>query len=341
MRIGVRAEPVHLLGVLDEGKHAAGRGRTRRVVPRRGDDHVVAVALVLGQPVPVEARVGDHRRHVVGRVFPPLPAELREVVLEVPDHVDQRRRLEGALHVRVRRAEHLLRQLQHQRLVALRDPQDRHDHAQRIPHRDVLEEVALAPEFSESVHVLRGEFVDTARQASQVLAPEPLLRERAVPRMVRIVHLHQGADEVPAAHQLLHDGVQHPRPENRSRVVDEKPVVALHQLDVGVAGQRPERLEAVGLHPANGVVLPQPGELLVDPGLVAPVPGINETVVQRGRLGEDLYRHGNLPWFGGSSDAATPSDTLGTAILHRSRAQCTVGGYTASRSNAAAMSDFV
>ena len=196
--VGVGTQLGQFVGVFDERQQAAGNGRTGGVVAGGGDDLVVAIGFQVRDRLPVDARVGDHAGHVVRRLGAAAAAEVAEVGLEVPHRIDQRVRLEGALIVGIGGAEQLLGELHHQRLVGLRHPEDRHDHPQRVPDGHVLDEVALAAEAGQPVHVLGGQLVDAALKLAQVLAPEPGLGQHPVAAVLRIVHGHQGADQVPA-----------------------------------------------------------------------------------------------------------------------------------------------
>jgi hypothetical protein len=66
----------------------------------------------------------------------------------------------------VRRAEQALRELQHQRLVAGRHPEDAHDHPQGERHREIRRQVALATEVDEALGVLLRDLVDRGLEAT-------------------------------------------------------------------------------------------------------------------------------------------------------------------------------
>ena len=85
----VVAQPLQLVGVLDQRVQPAGHRRRRRVVAGRGDDHVVRDRLHHAERLAVDRGVGDRRRQVVGRVGPALLGELREVDEEVVDDGDE------------------------------------------------------------------------------------------------------------------------------------------------------------------------------------------------------------------------------------------------------------
>ena len=94
----------------------------------RGDDHVVAHLLEVGDWCVVDAAVGDERREVVGGMRLALGGQLAEVAVEVHDHVDHLLgRQHRALQVGVFGAEQLLGELDHPRVVGLGQAEDRQD----------------------------------------------------------------------------------------------------------------------------------------------------------------------------------------------------------------------
>ncbi len=132
-----------LVRILDECVQAAGDGRAGGVVTGGGDDEIVRHRFDIGQRFAVDAGVGDRRREILGRMF----AARRGHRVEVLEHVQQRRQLipfgGAALELAVVAAEQLLGQLEHAREVGFREAQQRHDHVERVIHRDLLGEVAF------------------------------------------------------------------------------------------------------------------------------------------------------------------------------------------------------
>ena len=98
----------------------AGHRRRRRVVAGGGDDHVVRDRLHHAERLAVERGVGDDRRQVVGRVGPAVLGQLGEVDEEVVDDGDRGPPSLAPGQLLVGRAEQLLGQLQHARVVATR-----------------------------------------------------------------------------------------------------------------------------------------------------------------------------------------------------------------------------
>jgi hypothetical protein len=94
---------------------------------------------------------------VVGGVRLAVGGDAVEVGHEVGDGLDDaRQHVVVALEVFVLRAEQLLGEPQHARVVALGQAEDGEDHVQRVLHRDVAGEVALAAELDHLVDRCAG-----------------------------------------------------------------------------------------------------------------------------------------------------------------------------------------
>ena len=249
---------------------------------RRRDDCVVTVRFQFRNGHAVDQPVRDHRSDVVLRMRAPRRGELREVRLEVAHNIENVFGLKRAAHVRVAGAEQFLRELEHDRLIAFGHTENRHDHAQRIPNRHVLDEVAFAAEVGHPVDVLLRQRIDPALQLAQVRPHEPRLREHAVLGVIRIVHLHQRADEVAPAEHLLHHPSDRRRPQGRARVVDETGLVQLDVFDISVFRDRPERLETLGRQPPDRIVGAQPAQITVNALLIAPDNRVDQLTIQFG-----------------------------------------------------------
>ena len=246
---------------------------------------------MFGDGFSIDAGIGNQTGHIVGGIGAAAATQVREICLEIRHHVRERGSIEGTPRVRVRTAEQFLGQFHHERLIAFRDAEDRHDHPQRIPDRDILDEVALAAEIGEAIHIFPGQLLDTIRKHEQVGSCEPLLRQRPVATVFGIVHRHQGANEVPPSRELQNDRIQELGAQERARIVDEQCLVAFDRPDIGMAGDGPERFEAVRRHLSNRRVLAQPGELRVHPVLVRPAGWTDDGRVQLRRFGKDLRFH--------------------------------------------------
>jgi hypothetical protein len=70
--------------MLDQRLKTSGDRRAGGVVARGGDDDVVGHGVHVGQRLAIDARIGDRRREVLGRVS----AASRRDRVEVPEHVD-------------------------------------------------------------------------------------------------------------------------------------------------------------------------------------------------------------------------------------------------------------
>ena len=77
---------LELIGMLDERVQPAGDRRAGGVVARGGDDDVVGHGVHVGQRLAVDARVGDGRGEVLGRVFAPRCGQRGEVPEQVVQH---------------------------------------------------------------------------------------------------------------------------------------------------------------------------------------------------------------------------------------------------------------
>ena len=104
---------------------------------RRGGDDIIAHGLGVGQRLAVDLGIGDNRGQIAGRPRATLLGEGREIAHHRVDRgeiqlgvvVLQAQPCVGArAEFRIGRAEHLLRQLQHQALVFCRQAKDFHDH---------------------------------------------------------------------------------------------------------------------------------------------------------------------------------------------------------------------
>ena len=254
----------------------------------RGDDDVVARRFELGNRRPVDLRIGDHRGQIVARIDLAVLGDAGEVGLEVLHDVADREQIEGALYVRIRRTEELLRELQHEWLVLGRHAQDLHHHAQRIPDRDVLDEVALPTEIRHPVDGLAREGVDGILHPRQALPREESRRQHPVLHVIRIVHLHQRTHEMPAACQALDGLGDHHRRERWPRIVDETSLVTLYLHHVRMTGDGVERFEAFRLQAPDRIVLAQPRQQVMDTGLVTPGDGVDKQIVEFRRSRRDV-----------------------------------------------------
>lgn len=244
---------------------------------RGGDDHVVAHLFEPWQRRAIDPRLGNDRREVVPRVGAAIFGNSAEVAFEVVHHASEglcvvgrlTRRRSGAGRIWILWAEQLLGEPQHARLVLLGHTEDLHDHMQRIEHGHVRDEIAAAAERRHAVHRRAGDRTDAGFKLAQIAGEEPSLGQGAVLRMLRGVHLHQALDQVrAAARDAPHKGVALAVGQGRLSVaVVEQVRLALDIEDVGVLGNHPERIEALGSGEAKGVVRTKPAEGVMDPAI--------------------------------------------------------------------------
>ena len=165
-------------------------------------------------------------------------------------------------------AEHLLGQLEHPREVFLGQPEQRKDHVQREVHRYLGDEVALRSDLTHPVDVALGQLVDPRLEIAHGLWPKPVRADRPHLPVMRIVHVHQGADADPGLDLGLEDVVGLGGGQQGTRLGQEQVVGALDVHDVGVLGDRPERPVGRIVDPRHRIVGSQMGECRVQPVVV-------------------------------------------------------------------------
>ena len=161
----------------------------------------------------------------------------------------------AALELAVVAAEQLLGELEHSREVRLGYAQQRHDHVQRVIHRDLLNEIALGAHRHHLVDVVLGKLVDANLQRPHRFGPEPIRADRPHHAVLWIVEMDQRAH--PGRGLQL---VAFRRRQNRARPVGEQRVVALDVQDVRMLGDGPERTVIRHLDPGDRSVGPQMGQ---------------------------------------------------------------------------------
>ena len=262
-------------------------------MPRRGNDDVVTRRFKICNGRAINLRVGDNGGDVVPGLFAPVRGNALEISLEVLYHLANGHEVEGALHVGVGRTEELLRELQHDRLIFLGHPENGHDHAQGIPHRNVLHEIAAPAELCQTVHVLLGERIHRGFHALQPLAGKPGRREHAIFHMVRVIHLDQGSHQVLATRERRNRFRHHGGREGRTGIVNKALLIPFNSHDVRMLGDRIKGLVALGGEAADRIVLAQPGQIGVNAFFIGPGNGIDERVVELRGSGDG--DHESLP----------------------------------------------
>ena len=225
---------------------------------------------------------------------PPLLGQRREVGEEVVDHLEQRLELAvlvAARHLRVGRAEQLLGEREHPRVVALGQPEDGQDHLERERHRDVAGEVARAAQLLHAVDRRDGQLLQAPVQPGDALGQEPVGGHGPEDPVVGVVHVDEGAQQV-ALLGVAAVGLE--VLEHRPRCVAELLRVDLHLEHVGVLGQHPERCEVGVLDEVDGVLTPQHRAGAVEPLVVGVGRGRHEHLARLARRhGLDGRRHGS------------------------------------------------
>ena len=174
-------------------------------------------------------------------VFAPRSGQCSEVVEEVEkDHLLLLHRY-AAPQFGVVATEDLLGELEHPRKILLGDAEQRHDHVQRVIHRNISDEVALGTDVAHLVNGDLGQLVDVNLQVAHRFWSKPVGADRPHVPVVRVVHVDQRAQ----AHAGLELGtrlvVGLGGLQQRTRLADPQIVCPLDVHDVGVLGDRPER----------------------------------------------------------------------------------------------------
>ena len=159
---------------------------------------------------------------------------------------------------------------------------------ERKARRHVLCKITFAPQIQHLVHRVLGDFADAGFDGAEVFWHEPALGEQPVFHMVRRIHLHEGADQMAvivgrdAPDHLFHRLIGQGR---RSHAIGKAGVVAADLHDIGVAGDRPERIVSRILCHAERHIRPRPDELLMQLIPIAISFGIDQRVGHVGGKG--------------------------------------------------------
>ena len=206
-----------------------------------GSPSIVALAIA-----DARSSVGFSRRDAVSCV-------------EVLEHLEQRASLlfrGAALNLGVVAAEQFLGELEHPREVGLGNAEHRHDHVQRVVHRDLLDEVAL---HTGRQHLCRRIASPVRRREPSTPAwPSGGTSRRPIARITRCCGSSMWIS-VPCRPLGLCSSPslvdQH-----RPRRVGEHVLCPLDRHDVGVLGDGPERLVVGHVDPRHRSVGPQMGQ---------------------------------------------------------------------------------
>ena len=239
----------------------------------RRNDHVVGHRLQVAELQPVDRGVGDDRGDVLGR---PLPAGGRqgvEVHGEVEDHLHLLLGRGAPAGLGVFGAKEFLCERKHSGQIGVRNAENRHDHLQRVVHRDVPSGVAGASEAQHVVDRTGGQIGDAALQTTQAGGLEPLGGDPAIVLVVVAIHMDQCAKRGTLGVTSVDDRL---RLQHRVEGVVELVVLALDLGHIGMAGHRVERSVARLLDQVYGIVAAQPGCLIMPTSRVGIGGGIAE-----------------------------------------------------------------
>ncbi len=247
--IGAYAGP--LLRIARQGEHGASRTGTGRIVPRGGQDDVIAHHVAVVQRLAVDHRISDGAGNIRGRAGPAFRRELGEIGFEVLDRAchQLRDRLgrqvlhAGLVEILVGPAEHLLGQHQHARFVFLRHAEDLHHHMQRIGRGHRLDEVGFPAACQQAFDRRARDGANLVFDRAQVLGHEPFLRQLAVFHVDRRIEGHQAGNHMlaPAAERLGEFDALGQAEDHGMRIVEEGGIVLRHAHDVVIARDQPER----------------------------------------------------------------------------------------------------
>ena len=205
--------------------------------------------------------------------------ERREIAEELEQHLELFLECGAALQFVVVAAEHFLGQREHPGKVGLRQPQQRHDHVQRIIHRDLLDEVTLSDPATGVHHLVDvdlGQLVDADFERPHCLGAEPVRADRPDHPVLRVIHVDQGAQPHPGVQLLTRQVVGRRGGKQRPWLVDEQIIGPLDRHDVGMLGDRPERTVGRAVDQRHWCVGPKVGQRGVQPRFVGIGCRINE-----------------------------------------------------------------
>ena len=231
-----------------------------------GGDDVVAELFDDADRLAVDHAVGDDGGEIVGRTRPSFLGQVVEVADEIGDRCfDALHDVVGALELGVLGREQLLGEAQHPREVALGQAEDRQDHVQRVVHRDVGGEVALAVELDHPLQRASRQLGKSSLELREVLGQEPIGGQIPVLPVLDTIHLDERLHEVTVLCTMF---VRDPSSEDRAWGVQEHGWVLFDVEHVGVAGEDVERVEVGMFDVVHRVLAPEQCGAAVPVGLV-------------------------------------------------------------------------
>ena len=268
-----------LLRILRQRQQPARCRAAGGVMPGGNGDGVIADGFQHADRFAVHRALCDHGGQIIARIGTAILHHLAEISEELlHQREDIHLRIAGGFrateplrenaaarhHVGILRAENLLRHLQHAAFVRLWQAQDHHDDTQRIPERDFIDEVAGAAKAGHVVDMRLGDGGDPRFQLFQVLRHEPCVGDAAQFHVQRVIQIDQRAKQVRVTRGALHPLFGLDRRDIGAFPVDEAIIGLGNGDDVGMAGDRPERAETLGLGPVHRVIPAQRGVGIVD-----------------------------------------------------------------------------
>ena len=219
---------------------------------RRHHQDEIGNHLVIGNAHPSYFRIGDQGRDVVVRVRSPVGGERVEIVAQ-PDHGEAYglcRHL-GHLPGRVFRADKTVRQTQQRRVIGFRNAQHARNDAERERRGDVGGKIADAVTLGDPVHHFGGPVAQPFLQRPEGRRRERGLQDRAISRMVRLVHLGQPAHDLRLAGDLPKNGLGDFAGQIGAWRRRELLASKFDRQDVGMPGDCPERPNTGRVHPMH------------------------------------------------------------------------------------------
>ena len=136
---------------------------------------------------------------------------------------------------------------------------------QRIAEGYVRDEIASPTLLEHALHGRARDLAHARLEFSEIGRHEPALRQRAIFRMIRRIHLHQRTHQVRPARDLA-DALFHRPVRQRGRAVGivKQLVLPADGLDIGMLCHYPERIEAVRLGKPERIVGAEPAVAVVD-----------------------------------------------------------------------------
>ena len=278
-QLRVLPQPLELVGMLQKRLDRTRQGVAGGVVAGGEHDQVVAEGLDVAQGLAGgQMGMGQHGGQILLGTGPAILDDAVEHGVEL--HADFHAGLMAGTGISpvvgVVARQKLLGQHQQALLVAAVDAENGGQHPQRMALGDDVHEIALAL-VAQAVEQGLGAFVDNLVELADAPRGEEAAGHLAVEPMIGRVHADDGphvADDAPVFLDVGH--LLFGAHRDAVGFVAEHLGLGGNLDDVGVAGDGPEVLEAVGVAPMHGGVLAQPRQLLVGVAVGAVTLGADE-----------------------------------------------------------------